>query len=104
MDGRGSGTSGAITIVVDPRPRICVNDMITIYHLVLGGAGLGTIFDHLAFQTLKPDGSYGFCPTGRYLQWKSTLFSRAKGSLRRVFVDFLKEIGVRDKLWKKHSL
>ena len=96
------------TVVVDPRPRISVNEVLTTYRLVLGGAGLGIIFDHLCVpKVLKPDRSSDFCRTGQYLQWRSMSFSLAKKIISptvRVFVNFLKEVGVRDKLWKKHPL
>lgn len=39
------------TVIVDPKPRISVNEILTIHRLVLGGAGLGIIFDHAFHST-----------------------------------------------------
>jgi LysR family transcriptional regulator, regulator for bpeEF and oprC len=95
------------TVVVDPRPRISVNEVLTIYHLVLGGAGLGIIFDHLCVPSIEAGRIVRLLPDWTIPPVEIDVVFPSKKIISpgiRVFVDFLKEIGVRDKLWKKHSL
>jgi DNA-binding transcriptional LysR family regulator len=95
------------TVVVDPRPRISVNEVLTVYHLVLGGAGLGIIFDHLCAPNIEAGRIIRLLPDWTISPVEIDIVFPSKKIISpsvRVFVDFLKEIGVRDKLWKKHPL
>ena len=95
------------TVAVDPKARISVNEILTIYRLVLGGAGLGIIFDHLCTPHIAAGQIVRLLPDWTIPPIEINIVFPSKKIISptvRVFVDFLKEIGVRDKLWKKRPL
>src|SRR5215813_7434316 len=85
------------TVVVDPRPRISVNEVLTTYRLVLGGAGLGIIFDHLCVPNIEAGQIVRLLPDWTISPVEINVVFPSKKIISptvRVFVDFLKEIGV----------
>jgi DNA-binding transcriptional LysR family regulator len=95
------------TMVVDPQPRICVNEALTIYRLVSNGAGLGMISDYLCAASIKAGRLIRLFPDWTAPPVEVTIVfpsKRESAPTVRAFVDFMKEIGLRDMLWKEDPL
>ncbi|MDR3518315.1 MAG: LysR family transcriptional regulator [Azospirillaceae bacterium] len=99
---RWSFRCDGVTKIIEPQPRLCVNDALTIHRMVVHGAGIGVISGYLC----EPEFT-----TGRLLrlfpQWKldpvevSIVFPsrRALSPSVRAFVDFMRDACKPGELW-----
>jgi DNA-binding transcriptional LysR family regulator len=92
------------TVLVDLHPRICVNEALSIYRLVSNGAGLGVISDFLCAPAIKAGRLVRLLPEWTAPPVEVTIVFPSKREVApavRAFVDFMKEVGLRDMLWKE---
>ena len=90
-------SKAGVTRSIEPRPRICVNEALTVHRLVANGAGLGVISGYVC----KPDLDSG--KLVRVLpQWSAPPVEvnivfpsrRELSPTVRAFVDFMKEVNI----------
>jgi LysR family transcriptional regulator, regulator for bpeEF and oprC len=95
------------TVRIDPRPRVLVDEALTIYRLVNNGAGIGIISAYLCAADLKAGRLVRLFP-----EWVSpplpvNLVYPSRRELApavRAFADFLKESAEQDSSWKGDGL
>jgi DNA-binding transcriptional LysR family regulator len=95
------------TVLVDLHPRVCVNEALSIYRLVSNGAGLGVISDYLCAPAIKAGRLVRLLPEWSAPPVEVTIVFPSKREIApavRAFVDFMKEVGLRDMLWKERVL
>ena len=98
---------GDETVRVDPQPRVCVDEALTIFRLVRNGAGVGVLSAYLCgpeiiagrLVRLLPD--WSFPPVAVSLVYPSR---RELAPTVRAFAEFMKEAGTTDGSWRDDPL
>ena len=95
------------TVRFEEKPRLSVNDTVTIHRLIVNGAGIGVLSGFICAPDLREGRLVRLLP-----EWKmpglevSIVFpsSRALSQAVRVFIDFLKNSPDMAKLWLNNGL
>lgn len=101
-----SNSLGAV-VRIEVQPRLNVNEALTIYRLVINGAGLGILSGYLCAPAIEAGHLVRLFP-----EWTlpavevSVVFpsNRELSPIVRVFVDFLKETSMPGQLWQNDPL
>jgi DNA-binding transcriptional LysR family regulator len=95
------------TIKLEVRPRILVNEALTIYRLVTNGAGLGILSGYLCAPQISAGRLVRLFP-----EWKSPAVDvsivfpskRALAPAVKAFTDFMKRVSLAGTLWQNDPL
>jgi LysR family transcriptional regulator for bpeEF and oprC len=95
------------TVRFEEKPRLSVNDTVTIHRLIVNGGGIGVLSGFICAPDLREGRLVRLLP-----EWKmpalevSIVFpsSRALSQTVRAFVDFLKTSQDMEKLWRNNGL
>ncbi|MGJ9420656.1 LysR family transcriptional regulator [Massilia sp. CMS3.1] len=100
-------TKDGVTVKVEPRTRICVDEMLTIHRLVINGAGLGILSGYVCEPEILAGRLVRLLP-----DWSSPAVEvsivfpsrREVAPAVRAFADFIKEVTLPGCLWQKDTL
>ncbi len=94
---------GDETIKVEPRVRVCSNEALTQYRLVLGGAGVGVISGYLVAPEISKGNLVHILPEWEPAPIEVNMLFPTKREMApavRAFVDFMTEVTSPDVFWQ----
>lgn len=98
---------GKETRKLEVKPRVCVDEALTIYRLVLNGAGIGTVSGYLCAPEIDAGRLVRLLPEWSSPPVEVSIVFPSRRELApavRVFVDYMKEVSLPGLLWMNDPL
>jgi LysR family transcriptional regulator for bpeEF and oprC len=100
-------TRDGVSAKVDPRTRVCVDEVLTIHRLVLNGAGLGILSGYVCEPEIIAGRLIRLMPDWTPPPVEVSIVFPSRRELApavRAFADFMKEVSQPGHLWQKDTL
>jgi len=98
---------GKETRKLEVKPRVCVDEALTIYRLVLNGAGIGIVSGYLCAPEIDAGRLVRLLPEWSSPPVEVSIVFPSRRELApavRVFVDYMKEVSLPGLLWMNDPL
>jgi DNA-binding transcriptional LysR family regulator len=100
-------TKGSDVVSLEAKPRLCVNEALTLFRLVVNGAGIGVLSGYLCAPEIAAGRLVRLVPEWKLPPVEVNIVFPSRRELApaiRAFADFMREVSVPGQLWQRDPL